>query len=149
MKLVNSLVVAFLGTLMATGCTVTDDTSTDGGTNDGGGTDTTPVGDTGGAKDTAVSETSADTGGDASGTCGSCVSSHCLSEYTACTGDTQCKAGLDCFNLCPGSPKATRESCQNSCVTNAEADAGSSPKIDDIIGCVKTNCADPCGLNAP
>ena len=32
MKLVNTLAVAFLGALLATGCTVTDDTSNDGAT---------------------------------------------------------------------------------------------------------------------
>ena len=143
MKLVNSLVVAFLGTLMAAGCTVTDDTSTDGGpTTDGGGTDTTPSGDTGGsdaAKDTAVSETTGDTGGDA-GSCGDCVTANCKTEYTACVADTQCKTGVDCINAC------TTKDCKNACVTAAEADAGSSPKIDDLVSCLSSKCSAQCGL---
>ena len=81
MKLVNNLAVAFLGALLATGCTVTDDTSNDGGTTDGGGKDTavTPT-DTGSPGDVAT-DTPSDVSKDP---CGDCLKANCAAEITAC-----------------------------------------------------------------
>jgi hypothetical protein len=140
MKLVNSLAVAFLGALMVTGCTVTDDTGTDGGTD--GGTDTLTSGDT--AKtdtlttDTATGETASETGTD----CPTCVTSKCNSEITACTAEASCKSGLDCFNACAD------KDCKNACLSNSKNPDGTAGnnKLADIVTCAATNCKTPCGL---
>src|SRR5262245_41232940 len=100
MKLVNLLGVVALGGLLAVGCSSTDTTTTAAG------------------KDTAVppADTPAETAPDTGPTCEACTADKCKSTLDACTADTTCKPGLDCFAACPKpDPDNT---CANKCISD-------------------------------
>lgn len=140
MKLVNSLVVAFLGTLMAAGCTVTDDAGTDGGT-DAGGTDTLVSGDTAKTDTLTTGDTApGETAGDTSVSCEACTNDKCKTESTACAGKPKCVTGVACLNSCASPETGTPADCRNTCVTNAAGD------LDDLVTCINTNCKSNCGF---
>lgn len=150
MKLTHSLfTAAFL--IVAAGCTATTsdsgDAATTGDTGSGGGDTGTGGGDTGtGGSDTAkadtgtVSETSSETGG---GTCKECAAAHCSTEGAACKADAACQAGVACLVSCQTSDAGAsdKSACENTCVSNAKND-----NLNAYVGCLLSNCKDPCGL---
>jgi hypothetical protein len=136
MKLVNVLVVGFLGTLMVAGCSSTSDSSTDGGTDGGTVTDTGSSGDTAKPADTGAGETATEGGA----SCTDCTTANCKTQNDACATDPNCVKGVACLAAC------TDSACKNDCISNADGAGKDNAKLNDFVACVKSSCASSCNL---
>jgi len=70
-------------------------------------------------------------------TCDACLDGSCCTQTTACLGDTDCVALINCYDAC------TDAACASACDT---AHPTGSTKLGDVFSCAQTSCASTCGL---
>ena len=116
---------------------------TDAGTDAADDTATDDAADDTATGDAADDTTTGDAGDDAAlGPCDICLNANCSTEYTACSSDTECMAGMEEFQQCMGSADGGDQSaCAGAAATNHPTAATG---INDLLTCISTNCATDC-----
>lgn len=71
--------------------------------------------------------------------CGTCALQKCETEANECFADEDCRAILECLDVCADLPAV----CYTTCTTGAPASG--KQKVDAFFACAGTNCSGECG----